>query len=933
MFYELIRNKRDDWYAEPDCTAQSIIAYIIERGQMRDAQLEAIKTYLFLKIACGNRPLWQLFCEGAFNADIDFDFENELLGEKAREALKKNGAAMALFQYARLKDKNGKQLGEKLEAHIRRHADEIDYEATFRKLFYGVSYTDYIFSLPMGAGKTYLMSAFIYLDLYLAQNEPDNPAFAHNFIILAPSGLKSSIIPSLRHIKEFDPTWVIPRNSADQIRRQINFEILDEQKSAVKSNRIKSPNAQKIVAHGMPEMQWGTVAITNAEKVILDRVDKNQDPELFSKQELEKIRLANELREVIGQLPNLAIYIDEVHHASDGEIKLRQVVNRWAGAGTFNSVLGFSGTPYLQKAEPVELGPEMSIKNTDLSNVVYYYPLAEGTGNFLKIPEVKYAEADTATIVKDGVEDFLKKFKAKTYKNGTTAKQAIYCGKIETLEETIYPMVAELATKAGLNPSEVILKYHDGNKQYKKPDRAEIEFASLDTQVSKIRFILLVQIGKEGWDCKSLTSVILPQKGVCPQNMVLQTSCRCLRQVVKGAREDALIWMNKGNADILDRQLMQQQNITLEEFTRRPEDAEKVVERFSRQDIMKVPPITYYQLRVEFEDYVTEPVDTGKELRKPSLLVKNDYTLVYTGDFERLGSGKDIIRNDDESEQVTFNGWLYEIAAESLGTLTVKQLRTYEPELKAIYQKITRDGKTLPKYDHVRIRSLIRQAFLPKRSYRTKDFEDLSSAQLLLVENLHDGIEDGRYHPDKQEVQEILKIDKDGEPAPPPQEVIDYCKKIGMPVPMPNAHPERKQTYNYLPYHFDSQFEISYFKELLTLIKDRHLEAYFNGDDTVTEMRIRCYKQEGEHWTYIGNYVPDFIILSRKDDKTIDRVMIVETKGEGFAAKFRDRRKFMEGKFKEMNRNFEFLYLEDTMTNDEINKETINKITRFFKAS
>ena len=26
-------------------------------------------------------------------------------------------------------------------------------------------YTDYLFSLPMGAGKTYLMSAFIYLDL------------------------------------------------------------------------------------------------------------------------------------------------------------------------------------------------------------------------------------------------------------------------------------------------------------------------------------------------------------------------------------------------------------------------------------------------------------------------------------------------------------------------------------------------------------------------------------------------------------------------------------------------------------------------------------------------------------------------------------------------------------------------------------------------
>ena len=36
----------------------------------------------------------------------------------------------------------------------------------FKKIFYDVNYTDYLFSLPMGAGKTYLMAAFIYLDLY-----------------------------------------------------------------------------------------------------------------------------------------------------------------------------------------------------------------------------------------------------------------------------------------------------------------------------------------------------------------------------------------------------------------------------------------------------------------------------------------------------------------------------------------------------------------------------------------------------------------------------------------------------------------------------------------------------------------------------------------------------------------------------------------------
>lgn len=33
---------------------------------MRDAQVEAIKTYLFLKIECRNKPLWKLFSKSIF---------------------------------------------------------------------------------------------------------------------------------------------------------------------------------------------------------------------------------------------------------------------------------------------------------------------------------------------------------------------------------------------------------------------------------------------------------------------------------------------------------------------------------------------------------------------------------------------------------------------------------------------------------------------------------------------------------------------------------------------------------------------------------------------------------------------------------------------------------------------------------------------------
>ena len=68
----------------------------------------------------------------------------------------------------------------------------------------------------------------------------------------------------------------------------------------------------------------------------------------------EKDRQANELRNLIGKLPSLSIFIDEVHHAVSDEIKLRAVVNKWAENKTVNSVIGFSGTPYLEKAEKIK---------------------------------------------------------------------------------------------------------------------------------------------------------------------------------------------------------------------------------------------------------------------------------------------------------------------------------------------------------------------------------------------------------------------------------------------------------------------------------------------------------------------------------------------------------------------------------------------------
>ena len=965
MFYQLIQKKRDLWFQSSDCTVLYLVDYIYQRGMLRDTQIDAIKTYLFLKIACQGKPLWQLFAEGEFN---ETDVDAEEINAEARDVMTKNPAALALYQYSRQKDRNGKQIAPELEQFIRHHAREIDYEKVLKDIFYQVTYSDYLFSLPMGAGKTYLMAAFIYIDLYFAQNEPHNPIWAHNFLILAPSGLKSSIVPSLRSIQNFDVTWLFPAATAMQLKRLVKFEILDEQKSARKSNVIRNPNAFKINQHWEGGTMMGLVAITNAEKVILDRwEEKDKDPNCFSDDERRQLEVANELRNMIGIIPSLSIFIDEVHHASDGEIKLRQVVTEWATLGcNFCNVLGFTGTPYLEKAEKVTLGGSFNIKNTNITNVVYFYPLMEGIDNFLKRPEVKFTDHDMLTIVRSGVHEFLDKYKDTTYADGTCAKLAVYCGQIPTLEEEIYPLVSEIVTEYGLNPAEVILKRHKGSnsskagaRKYAEPEGSEAAFAMLDSPTSKIRIVLLVQIGKEGWDCKSLTGVVLPHEGACPKNMVLQTSCRCLRQVVRGEQEKALVWMNRWNADKLNKELKQQQNITLQEFSKKPEPAKKRIERFSRMDKQQVPPIDFFQLKVEYETQVIEEQpDTATLLADESLKQKANRSLVYVQDFEGNMLGYEELRKEN-GESFTFHWWLQKIAKESMGALSMKELKQYEAQLHKLFDEITiadeQDGKYRTEnmeYDHYQIRANIRKAFVPKRDFRISEEVVPDTATILSVEQPMplDVEDDSRFYPSEKVVKEILAWDNDpGKMELPPEvkAVVEKMKAAGFSdtdiqmmvkdkLPK-DEYPERNQTYHYLPYRFDSNLEKEYFANgLIPLMKDKQLEYYFNGDDTLTEFKIRCYRRVGKHWQYDGLYYPDFLVLSRDAEGRIDRICIIETKGEVYAAKFKERLEFMRDVFVPKNneafhrKRFQFLYLEDTISAEERMAKTLQMIKEFF---
>ncbi|MDR2151620.1 MAG: DEAD/DEAH box helicase family protein [Helicobacteraceae bacterium] len=950
MFHKLIAAKRDQWIAQKDCPVKGTIAYIEKQGYMRDAQIEAIKTYLFLKIECDNRPLYKLFSEGKFNLLNTDELE---LTPRARNILLSNPAAASLMQYALSCDRKGKQLSPELERFIKNNAENIDYEKAFFDLFYKTSYTDYLFSLPMGAGKTYLMAAFIYLDLYYAQVAPENKAFARNFIIFAPSGLKSSIVPSLKTIERFNPAWIIPEPAASGLKRLVKFEILDEARGKKGANRVKNPNAQKINAHQPQEDLIGLVAIANAEKVILDRLPS--DPLNIGQNDTqdERDRLANELRNIIGKIPNLAVYIDEVHHAMDDDIKLRQVVTKWTQNSAFNSVIGFSGTPYLEKAESVQIADRFLIKNSELANVVYYYPLIDGIGNFLKTPTVESStNDDVAAIVESGIKNFLDAYKDTIYGDNTVAKLAIYCGSIENLEEEIYPIAARIVAEYGLNPSETILKHHKGNKNYKIIKDAETEFASLDLPISKKRIILLVQIGKEGWDCRSLTGVILSQKGDCPTNMVLQTACRCLRQVDKNSQETALIWLNKFNHATLRQQLQIQQDTDINAFTRAKGKELFAINRYSRVDHLKLPPVEFYQLEIEYAEYISKKADTPIDIKNAANKAKTEHLKEsYT-----LGNERDKrIEKEGErgDENADFDRWLYAIAKESFGFITISDLRKHSNELNYIFEHISYEKDRArffsSFYDQETVRTNIRKAFYDKRDINYRAFTVPNSALLLKIKNFTSPIftdKPNQYEPSQTEVEKIISADN-GKPIKASASVnaaIETLIKEGetsAAESLRKKYAENKRrdfSYHYLPYHFASAFEKEFFDMVFALkpFTDKELQIYYNGDRELTEFKIRCYKQSGASLRYIGNYTPDFLIIKRKKDE-IDKVIIVETKGEAFVDRFSEKKDFMRSLFMEHNENkfgykrFDFLYLEDSLSPQNKQMKTIDAIEKFFK--
>ncbi|WP_258147141.1 TnsA endonuclease N-terminal domain-containing protein, partial [Enterococcus faecium] len=147
---------------------------------------------------------------------------------------------------------------------------------------------------------------------------------------------------------------------------------------------------------------------------------------------------------------------------------------------------------------------------------------------------------------------------------GLKPKMAIFASNIAEINEKILPEVEKIFIQLGI-PLDTILVNTE------KSSNEEIrDFNNLDvlgTAGSQKQFIILVQKGREGWNCRSLFSVAMhrrPGKKV----FVLQSTMRCLRSITD-EQQTATIFLSEENRKILNEELASNYRANIEDLSKK----------------------------------------------------------------------------------------------------------------------------------------------------------------------------------------------------------------------------------------------------------------------------------------------------------------------------------------------------------------------------
>jgi len=512
---------------------------------LRTPQFEALEIYVFLKEFLNNKPVYQLF-EDWFQAKGKF-------GDRAIKDVDTQGD-----MFWTLSEKQYKDIFKKMKAANN-----------------GRIYPNYIFALTMGTGKTILMATCIFYDFLLANKFPKDERFIHNALVFAPD---KTVLQSLRELESFDHSKVIPAEYLNVI--TLKFHYLED--AGVSLNTLDGSrfnivvsNSQKIILKRKNAQQTATDKLFAASKELYKKDEIGSDmakllnlnTETMEEEPQEEGELVTNQRfEKLRRLENMGIFVDEAHHAFGAKLakdmgikadsaqnSLRKTIDELAlslkkRGSQLVACYNYTGTPY--------------VGNDVLPEVVYAYGLKEAIdNNYLKKVVLNgYSNTKEAEFLEIAINDFLVKTKGKR-PEGKLPKMAIFGTTIQEVQEEIRPEVERILATHGI-PSDRIL-VNVGNDKITTNDDIR-EFNRLDSPKSEKQFILLVNKGREGWNCRSLFSVAL-HRSPKSKVFVLQATMRCLR-AIGDVQETGHVYLTNDNMALLDKELQANFRISTDEM-------------------------------------------------------------------------------------------------------------------------------------------------------------------------------------------------------------------------------------------------------------------------------------------------------------------------------------------------------------------------------
>lgn len=569
---------------------------------LRKPQFEALEMYVFIKEFMNNAQVYELFD----------DWRN-----------KRNRFSEASYY------SNGQlRLGDALT--------EKQTDVLFKQMKkYRESYPNYIYALTMGLGKTILMGTCIFYEFLLAKKYPKDKRFCHNALVFAPD---KTVLQSLREIMIFDKTKVVPPEYARVLDSNIKFHFLDESGSVLHTiddsdfNIIIS-NTQKIIIKKKRKEATPGEVLFGSNSSLLSAVYGGDDSEDDAWDD--STLMDNQRFKKLCRLPQLGVYVDEAHHLFGADLEkqirssganktsLRDTINLLAANTSIVACYNYTGTPY--------------VKNQLLPEVVYAYGLRESIWNgYLKdadpigFENVKSDEFLNATVTK-----FWQKYGGRIYDN-LNPKLAIYAANVDEAVNEVVPALEEILTRLEIPTTSILLNV--GDSKYTKDEDIR-NFNNLDvpgSEGNEKQFVVLVEKGKEGWNCRSLFGVAL-YRSPKSKIFVLQATMRCLRAITD-ERLTATVFLSKENYDTLDDELHKNFNMEISDIKNTSTD-----DRHKYQ-VRVLPPPRSIRLKRVWHEYTVSskvystPVDFG--------LVGADLSKYSSVMYER-----DSIANDTSTKQ------------------------------------------------------------------------------------------------------------------------------------------------------------------------------------------------------------------------------------------------------------------------------------------